>query len=249
MSIESPNWRAASWILAIAMAITACAGSCGEHASAGANADAPVHLPPQVPAATSPRLEVWPAPGAGKGPAIVLLYGAAGPALFTEATSDHRRYPQSFAAAGYMVVMPYYAEAGGDPLVVATRAIDLVRADPRVDPSRIAVVGYSRGANLALRLSAADRRVAAVVEFYGWLDDGVSVAHMPPTLILHGAKDRDVRVEQAYALERSLKASHVDYEIHVYPEQEHGFGKAALNDSASRAIAFLDARLRADASR
>ncbi len=195
-------------------------------------------------------VDTWRAAGAGSHPAILLLHGAAGPELFTDPTSDHRRYPEIFAAGGYSVFMPHYENGRGDRLAVVTRMLDAVVADPGVDPKRVAIVGYSRGANLTLRLAVADARPAAVVDYYGWLSgaDAEKMTRMPPTLILHGAKDGDVRVDEAYKLEGLFRAKKVDYEIHVYPDEEHGFSKRSLGDSATRTLAFLGARLGVDAS-
>jgi len=193
----------------------------------------------------APRMHVWPAEGEGKHPAIVLVYGAAGPTLFTDGTSDHRRYPQTFSASGYIVFMPYYTEER-DPVDAVRRAVTAVAAEARVDAAAIALIGYSRGANVALRVAGADARVAAVVEFYGWLAsaDAVLAERMPPALLLHGAKDRDVRVDEAHKLEALLTASKREVEIHIYPEEGHGFDPPALEDSARRAVLFLDAHLR-----
>ena len=239
---------------ALAFALAGCdtcsGGAVASRAPDAADAAGSGVVLPRTPAATGPKLHGWPAAGAGRHPAIVLLHGAAGPGLFTDATSDHRRYPEQLAAAGYAVFMPYYAEERGDALEVATLAFEQVRTDPSVDPSRVAVVGFSRGANLALRLGVENAHVAAVVEFYGWLSgaDAAKMTRMPPTLILHGAKDTDVKVDEAYKLEGLFRAKKVEYELLVYPEGEHGFGRAILPDSITRAITFLDAHLRADAA-
>jgi carboxymethylenebutenolidase len=203
--------------------------------------DAPT---PHPPPSTTAEAHSWQGAGSGKHPAIVLVHGAAGPQVFTDATSDHRRYPEAFAAAGYSVFLPSYATAA-DPLAELRKTISAVAAKPDVDAQKIAVVGFSRGGFFGVRLAAAESRVAALVEFYGFLPDAYvsEISRMPPTLILHGEKDRDVHVEEAHKLEQLLHSKNVDLEMHLYPNEGHGFDQPALDDSARRAIAFLDARL------
>ena len=65
----------------------------------------------------------------------------------------------------------------------------------------------------------ADRRVSAVVEYYGgwpaW--EELNPARLPPVLILHGDLDRNVPVEEAHKLEQLLQAAGVSYEMQIYP--------------------------------
>ena len=175
---------------------------------------------------------------------MILVYGAAGPTLFTDTTSDHRRYPELLGSRGYVVSMPTYANGAG-ALPSLEAAVGALAARDDVDPKRIGAIGFSRGAHLALELGAADARIGAVVELYGWLDDTErdAVTRMPPVLILHGEKDRNVRVAEAHALEKLFRAKGIDFEMHLYPDEGHGFDPPALEDSAQRAVAFFDSRL------
>jgi len=111
----------------------------------------------------------------------------------------------------------YYSQAGparpGDPPVTGkgfaawvngnfpiwTReiasAIDALSQNPEVERDRIALIGHSLGAFLALAVGASEGgRVAAVIEYYGALTNTAPpmVANMPPTLILHGSADRTI---------------------------------------------------------
>ncbi len=67
---------------------------------------------------------------------------------------------------------------------------------------------------------------------------------MPPTLILHGDADPLVKVEDAYKLEKALKAKQRVYEIKIYPGQGHGFKGEALTDATRRTKTFLDRYLK-----
>ena len=69
---------------------------------------------------------------------------------------------------------------------------------------------------------------------------------IPPTLILHGARDWLVPVAAAYQLESFLRARGAVYDMHVYQDQGHGFTGAAAADAVRRTLAFLHRHLAAD---
>src|SRR5262249_47719513 len=105
--------------------------------------DAKKPPPPTPPAAAAPApdaasdWQAWPAAAPEKHRAILLLHGAGGAHIFLD--TDHKKYPEAFAAHGYAVYMPDFG-AARDGLEKAKRALD------RVADQRVAVVGFSRGA-------------------------------------------------------------------------------------------------------
>ena len=124
-------------------------------------------------------------------------------------------------------------------------AVTYVAGQPGVDQDRIAVVGFSLGASLALAAAGEDARIKAVVDVFGPMPAGADkAARTPPVLILHGDRDRVVPVENAHRLEALLKKRGVPHEIKIYPDQGHGFHGPAQIDAAGRILAFLDRHLR-----
>jgi dienelactone hydrolase len=132
-------------------------------------------------------------------------------------------------------------------------AVRYARALPGADPSCVGLVGFSLGGYLATSAAAeADLEVACVVELFGGLprEDAATLKRLPPTLILHGERDRMVPVQEAYALRDLLQAKKLEYEAVIYPGVDHGFrskdGKvawlAALHGQG-RAFAFLSKHL------
>jgi carboxymethylenebutenolidase len=201
----------------------------------------------------------WPAEGPGRHPAVLLLHGGGGPELI-ENDPNYRQYPESLAAAGYAVYMPYYwgSTAPSDEntpdnfstwVRTARNALVWVNAQPDVQPGRIGAMGLSLGAFLGLAVATEEPGLRALVEFYGGMPEAYAprMKRMPPTLILHGAKDVLVDVAEAHQLETLFRARGVTYQVHIYPDQNHGFMGAAGPDSARRAIAFLDRYLRPSA--
>jgi len=65
-----------------------------------------------------------------------------------------------------------------------------------------------------------------------------------PTLILHGAEDQDVPVEQSYQFYRALKDKRVPAELVVYPREDHSV-KERLHqlDMSKRVVAWLQRHL------
>jgi carboxymethylenebutenolidase len=95
-------------------------------------------------------------------------------------------------------------------------------------------------------VAARDRRVSAVVEYYGGLPEWEELdwTRLPPVLILHGDADDNVRVEQAYKLEEALKESGVTFEIKIYAGAGHGFRGDDRADSIKRMLGFFNAHVK-----
>lgn len=188
---------------------------------------------------TGIRMRTWRPKAQAKRVGILLLHGAAGPNIFTDEGSDHRAYPEAFAQAGYAVFMPYYTH-GGEPFTLGKGGFTLVSKNPEID--KVVVVGFSRGASVGLKLAAEEPKIAALVALYGFMTDvdAKKVKRMPPTFILHGVKDEDVKVEEAHKLDKLFKQKKIDHEMFFYPDQGHGFSEPAIGDSIRRIVDFLD---------
>ena len=66
-----------------------------------------------------------------------------------------------------------------------------------------------------------------------------------PVLILHGADDPTVPVEEAYQLQKILEKKKIPYEMQIYPNAGHGFTGEIWRDAAQRTLAFLKKHLAA----
>jgi dipeptidyl aminopeptidase/acylaminoacyl peptidase len=67
-----------------------------------------------------------------------------------------------------------------------------------------------------------------------------------PVLILHGEKDVNVPVSQAFLLRDRLTALKKDFEIHTFPDKEHGIGPQNLYQYS---LDFLKRKLPGDAKK
>ncbi len=200
------------------------------------------------------------APGAH--PAVILLHGAVPRG---SADDDFAGMCRKLAAAGYYAMfVEYYSQAGparaGDRPVLGkgfaawvngnfptwTReivsAIDVLGQNPAVERDRIALIGHSLGAILALAVGASESgRVAAVVEYYGAMNDSYRsrAVNMPPTLILHGSADKTIPVRHAYDLDALLTSYHRPHEMKIYPGAWHGLDPQTREDAWRRSMDFL----------
>jgi dipeptidyl aminopeptidase/acylaminoacyl peptidase len=185
----------------------------------------------------------------GKRPALILLHGSGG-VLFPGL--DLRQRARALAEEGYAVFLPHFFNRTGHFVVrpsmvhrnlpvwteTVRDAVTYAGTQPNVDANRIALMGHSLGGYLSLSAAAQDRRIDAVVEASGALDKA-GIRRMPPTLILHGAKDKTVPVRKAERLESLLKKSGTPYQKHIYPTEAHRFSPAAMRDATARIDRFL----------
>jgi len=120
-------------------------------------------------------------------------------------------------------------------------AVSFVIGQPRADPERVGLLGFSLGAYLCLSNAAIDSRISAVVEFFGGLPKEMKffMRRLCPVLILHGEADPVVPVQEAYYLREVLERKKIDYEIQIYPDVGHGFHGETWRDAGLRALNFL----------
>ena len=195
------------------------------------------------------RLDEYSPAGNGKHPAVLLVHGAGGPLRGLDP------YAQQASQLGVNVFVVHYFERTGhswasprqihdhflDWLETLCACLDYVAAHPRVDASRIGLLGFSLGAYLSLALASQDQRIAGVAELFGGAPDydGFDAATLPPVLILHGADDTVVPVAEAEKLERLLKQHNIPHEMKVYKGQGHSLKGLAQMDAVRRIVGFF----------
>lgn len=182
-------------------------------------------------------------------PAVISLYGSGG------GVAGMAEPASMLASQGFAVYILHYFDRTGTsfadkdtvfrhfPIWVKTLwdAISLVEKQEHVDPERIGLLGFSLGAYLSLSDAAVDKRVRAVVEFFGGLPKEMRffMRRLCPVLILHGDADTTVPVEEAYHLQTILEKKRIPYEIQIYPGAGHGFSGEVWRDAGLRSLAFL----------
>ncbi|MGO4570436.1 dienelactone hydrolase family protein [Microvirga sp. 2TAF3] len=185
-------------------------------------------------------------------PAVIMLHGADGVRL----NAQYKEGARGVAAAGYQVHLVHYLDRTGERRAslatlfqnfqpwtdTVADALAWVSNRADIDPARLGIIGISLGAALGLAISSMDRRIRALVNYFGPLPQGAigRDSRLPPTLVLHGALDPIVPVANAYTIEALLRQQEVPHELKIYPGEGHGFRGKARQDAMRRVLAFLD---------
>ena len=118
----------------------------------------------------------------------------------------------------------------GNPGLMRSRilaGLDQLQAQPQVDSTRIAAIGYCFGGSVSLALAASGADLLGVVSFHGALvpvspEDAAGIR--AKILVLGGAADPVVPDEAVRSFENSLRAApHVDWQHARYSGAMHAF--------------------------
>lgn len=178
--------------------------------------------------------------GEGRHPAIVLLHGCGG------LSTSHRREAEALRDLGYVVLAPdSFTERGMEDACVPERRDMAPRVEdafgallylsklPFVDPARIAVLGYSHGGGIALKIAMLSQK-----KLYDMPDElgfKAAAAYYPPcevvadvlvipTLVLIGEKDDWTSASRCEAVaRRQIGEWSTLLKLTVFPGVHHSF--------------------------
>ncbi|HMC90684.1 MAG TPA: dienelactone hydrolase family protein, partial [Gemmataceae bacterium] len=201
----------------------------------------------------------------GTYPAVIMLHGSGG---LKQSGLLYRGGALTVAREGFVALLVHYFDRTGITEIDVKEIkkeqlvawIDTVRAAhafaarlPGVDKKRIALVGFSLGACLALAVAGQDDLpIAAVVDWFGCLPEKLrkTCKRLPPTLVIHSEADKTVPVAEAHAIKALLQEKKSVHEIAIYKNQEHLFLKDLLGkdfqDAKKRTLAFLATHLKGE---
>jgi dienelactone hydrolase len=188
------------------------------------------------------------AQGSGKLPVVVMMHGSSGVGASIEpwahqfnAMGISTFVIDGFSGRGLTAVGPNQALLGRLNLIVDIyRALEILAKHPRVDPERIALMGFSRGGQAALYASL-DRfnklwnksgvQFAGYIPFYPdcsttYATDTEVAAR--PIRIFHGTPDDYNPVASCKAYVARLQAAGRDVVLTEYPDSQHGFDSGLL---------------------
>lgn len=216
--------------------------------------------------------------GTGPFPAILLLHGMGG------MREDYHVEAGFLAQHGYLVlVLDYYRAVRPGGFTGSERerrwqqwqdevahAYAYLRRRRDVAADRIALVGYSQGAAMAISTAHRLPDLRAIVDFFGpnvegWYVGGVYgmrdnlptgyLDNLPPVLIQQGSADPIVPESNSQRLYHALQERGRSVELQVYPGSLHSFhkpisgtdeGKRVAREARDRMLQFLARHLKAD---
>jgi dienelactone hydrolase len=108
----------------------------------------------------------------------------------------------------------------------AADALDVLKAQPQCDPTKIGAIGYCFGGSTALELAYSGADLKAVVTFHGALptpSEADAKRIKASILVCHGAADSFVPQTAIKAFRAALDKAGTEYEFVPYPGVVHSF--------------------------
>ena len=135
----------------------------------------------------------------------------------------------------------------GNPDLLRARAqaaLKVLAADPRVDPKRLAAIGFCFGGPTVLELAYSGADLAGVASFHGGLpkarpDDLKRIK--AAVLVLHGADDPHVSPADIAAFEQAMRQAGADWQMVFFGGAVHSFTNPAAGNNQAAGAAY-DAR-------
>lgn len=119
--------------------------------------------------------------------------------------------------------------------------VDTIRKPLGLTAERVAFVGFSQGAIIALQIAATREPPAAVVAFAGRLATQINSdpVRKPPILLSHGAQDEVIPEYEARNALQAFASAGFPVELRVRPDQGHGIDAVQIDDM----VTFLKANI------
>ena len=127
-----------------------------------------------------------------------------------------------------------------------TTVLETLTAAPRVDPSRVAAIGFCFGGLCVLELARAGHALAGVASFHGLL---TAPAHhdardvTAKVIVFHGWDDPYAPPDDVVALGREFSGRGIDWQLHAYGNTMHAF-MAPWADDPARGILHSESAAR-----
>lgn len=191
--------------------------------------------------------------GTGRRPAVLL--GPEGPGL----NDVQRRRADGLATLGY-VALAFDLHGGRwftDPQEMLERvnplladpdrmrgighaALEVLRAEPRTDPDRIAAIGYGTGGAIALELGrdGVDLRLIATVNALTTGRPGEAARMRCPVWAGVGSEDPIMPPAQRDAFTAEMQAAGVDWRLVVYGGAEHAFHHPPVDHAVRPGVGY-----------
>ena len=144
-------------------------------------------------------------------------------------------------------MMARIGELRADPLrtrAIGTAGLDVLRAEARTDPDRLAAIGFCFGGTVSLELARGGADLKAAVGFHAGLgtarpQDARDIR--AKVLALIGADDPMVTSADRLAFEEEMRAGGVDWVLTVYGGAQHSFTRPGADGSDVPGVRYDEA--------
>jgi dienelactone hydrolase len=152
-------------------------------------------------------------------------------------------YGQGATTANPQEAAQWAGELKGQPQLRARAqaALKVLAAAPRVDPRRLAAIGFCFGGTTVLELAYSGADLAGVVSFHGGLPrpQPGDLKHLKASiLVLHGADDPHVPPADVAAWQAAMRQAGADWQMVFFGGAVHSFTNPAAGTDKASGVAY-----------
>jgi len=131
-----------------------------------------------------------------------------------------------------------------DPAKLRARAragLSTLTAQPQVDSTRLAAIGFCMGGTTSLELARAGENLRGVVSFHGGLDTAAPAAPggiKARVLVCHCADDPMIPAAKVVAFEEEMRKAKADWQVIVYGNTVHSFTNPAADGTMNPGVRY-----------
>ena len=138
------------------------------------------------------------------------------------------------AKQAYEWMMQSFADA--DTIVNRAKAgLDTLAAQPEVNPTQLAAIGFCYGGKVVLDLARSGAPLKAVATFHATLAPKAPAVEgqiQGEILVLHGELDSMVTLDDVASFREEMHAAKVDHEVIIFEDAKHGFSNPLADERA-----------------
>lgn len=123
-------------------------------------------------------------------------------------------------------------------------ALDVLRNNPLVDTGRLGAIGYCFGGTMVLEAARSGSDLRGVVSFHGTLATTAPAekgAVKAKILVLTGADDPSVPLEQVTAFQEEMRKARTDWQIVTYADAVHSFTNPDSSKLGMKGVGYNEA--------
>ena len=138
------------------------------------------------------------------------------------------------AKQAYEWMMQTFADA--DTIVNRAKAgLDTLAAQPEVNPTQLAAIGFCYGGKVVLDLARSGAPLKAVATFHATLAPKAPAVEgqiQGEILVLHGELDSMVTLDDVASFREEMHAAKVDHGVIIFEDAKHGFSNPLADERA-----------------